>query len=670
MGDPKTQNPNAFHIDEQRRTATLTVQWLAELDKRRHPITAFNELKPLVCGEEAFASIARDIEQASSSIDLVCWGFDPGMELERGDGAAGWPRGPVYGSLLKAAEGRGVKVRLLVWYDALGSRKQNNLPGYTGDQRGWAPAGLGQAMADGIEPLTPEDKRQAYCEQWWRDALAPPRPGERPHRMEVLMRPGSSAEEVQRSLNDPHSTEDPISADGLVSERLLVDHFATHHQKTILIDYGWQAGASGVGYVMGLNSLTDYWDSEAHLFDDPRRETDWARKSDTAQALGAKRAVSRDPYRDYACRLRGPALKGVYDNFARAWQRAGGKPWAGDVLSDIAPPRLPRPAPGSRVQILCTQPQEQDKTIKNAYWQATSFARNYLYIENQYFFYERWVRHLKAMRTTFMQWLQEEGKSREQCKLLHLFAVIPWPEDDGMVPRTYDTVKSLGEGQSLPGQHEAMKRETESRQAWDEYDREQQRIVERHNAKGTNPIYELDQLRLRSPKVPRLHSDVYDSAAAVQVPVKNHTTGELEGLGLKVLIARLVTHNTGKPLPKPEQNYRQVYIHSKLMLIDDAFFTLGSANLNVRSMAADSELNLATDDHAEARKLRQRVWARLGGGYENADGGDGSPAAIKQAFADWQKVMSANRRAMDSNGPVTGHLIPFEDKRVVFYRHG
>ncbi|WP_199226057.1 phospholipase D-like domain-containing protein, partial [Chromobacterium sp. Panama] len=35
-----------------------------------------------------------------------------------------------------------------------------------------------------------------------------------------------------------------------------------------------------------------------------------------------------------------------------------------------------------------------------------------------------------------------------------------------------------------------------------------------------------------------------------------------------------------------------VYIHSKLMIINDVFMTQGSANINTRSMRVDSELNI------------------------------------------------------------------------------
>jgi phosphatidylserine/phosphatidylglycerophosphate/cardiolipin synthase-like enzyme len=41
------------------------------------------------------------------------------------------------------------------------------------------------------------------------------------------------------------------------------------------------------------------------------------------------------------------------------------------------------------------------------------------------------------------------------------------------------------------------------------------------------------------------------------------------------------------------ESFRATYIHSKLMIVDDRFLTIGSANLTNRSMGLDSELHVA-----------------------------------------------------------------------------
>ncbi len=67
---------------------------------------------------------------------------------------------------------------------------------------------------------------------------------------------------------------------------------------------------------------------------------------------------------------------------------------------------------------------------------------------------------------------------------------------------------------------------------------------------------------------------------------------------------RVVASETGHPLgiyftlpacDAEESPERSTYIHSKLMIVDDRFLTVGSANLTNRSMAIDTELNASVE---------------------------------------------------------------------------
>ena len=58
-----------------------------------------------------------------------------------------------------------------------------------------------------------------------------------------------------------------------------------------------------------------------------------------------------------------------------------------------------------------------------------------------------------------------------------------------------------------------------------------------------------------------------------------------------------------------QYKYRPVYVHAKVGVVDDAWATVGSANLNGRGMVTDSEINIATTDGASARAVRLRLWA-------------------------------------------------------------
>ena len=52
-----------------------------------------------------------------------------------------------------------------------------------------------------------------------------------------------------------------------------------------------------------------------------------------------------------------------------------------------------------------------------------------------------------------------------------------------------------------------------------------------------------------------------------------------------------------------------VYVHAKVGIVDDAWLTIGSANLNEHSLFNDTELNLVSHDPALARETRLRLWA-------------------------------------------------------------
>jgi len=58
-----------------------------------------------------------------------------------------------------------------------------------------------------------------------------------------------------------------------------------------------------------------------------------------------------------------------------------------------------------------------------------------------------------------------------------------------------------------------------------------------------------------------------------------------------------------------------VYVHSKLMIVDDEFVSVGSANVTRRSMSTDGELQVGIVDaeNALARDLRARLWAQHSG---------------------------------------------------------
>jgi phospholipase D1/2 len=81
---------------------------------------------------------------------------------------------------------------------------------------------------------------------------------------------------------------------------------------------------------------------------------------------------------------------------------------------------------------------------------------------------------------------------------------------------------------------------------------------------------------------------------------------EGHALGLYNVVTPDASSPSGPPL--------YVYVHAKLMIVDDVLFTMGSANLANRSMTVDSEINatwLAQPGDQELRNAIRRVRVRL-----------------------------------------------------------
>lgn len=61
-------------------------------------------------------------------------------------------------------------------------------------------------------------------------------------------------------------------------------------------------------------------------------------------------------------------------------------------------------------------------------------------------------------------------------------------------------------------------------------------------------------------------------------------------------------------LYQPGPGGNPVYVHSKAAVIDDAWLTVGSANLNEHSLFNDTEANVVVRDPGLAREVRLRLW--------------------------------------------------------------
>ncbi|MDB5746384.1 MAG: phospholipase [Massilia sp.] len=598
-------------------------------------------LEPLICGEQVFSRIQEDILKAKHSVDIITWGFDPGMVLIRGGRAEDGMR---YGDLLKqiaTREESPVTVRLLLWHDNAASYAvQKNNPGVYGTRVPTIGAYAGYY----------NETHDQYNREWFDEIIA----GKNVPRITLQTRE-VSLKFLPLALAGEQYKIGPTGVLGAV--------YPTHHQKMILIDY--ETPTRAVGYVMGHNSTTDFWDTVDHRFRDIRRETLYKknpaeqdskltavidealdrydrqmqtmsgqpeqsprRKAERRVEFFKEHAFTAKPYQDVSLRVRGPILYDMNHNFCHGWAEAEQATstlmnaiWMTPPLLAVKatlavaekinkkPEKVPAVVksrqhlkyadfivPGGQhsAQLMRTYPAYKEKSIKECYANLTRLTQHYIFIQNQYIQYEDWADHL----TKCVETLRKAGYT----KPIYVFILTSTPESDGMDLATYDVALQLGSSDTMKVEHEET-------------------VKRAKRGKAKMPI----------------------------------TAAELEKRGIRALMASMWS---GAEQPKSTKDYEETYIHAKVAIVDDAAFTVGSANLNVRSMALDSELNLLSEAKDVAFDLRKQLFDQCTKDVGPAQFGD-----MGETFRKWLELMQNNTDAMAKRWPLKGQIATFHVDR-------
>jgi phosphatidylserine/phosphatidylglycerophosphate/cardiolipin synthase-like enzyme len=104
-----------------------------------------------------------------------------------------------------------------------------------------------------------------------------------------------------------------------------------------------------------------------------------------------------------------------------------------------------------------------------------------------------------------------------------------------------------------------------------------------------------------------------------------------------------------------------VYVHAKIGIVDDAWLTVGSANLNEHSLFNDTEMNVVTHDPGFARDTRLRLWAEH---LELPPAQvEGDPAQVIDEL--WKPISKEQLERRQAGQPLTHRLVllPHVSKR-------
>lgn len=704
---------------KQEKSANLTMDWFAQ--HALYPPRAGVKITPLINGEQAFGEVYDAIQGATSSVEIISWGFDPAMRFK--------PGGDRIGELLDVRGRHGVKTRVLIWKNVMANFIENTISGDGLAGSGGTAAGSGMRKGQPASDRHVQERKQLELRRTiYQHELAKLRAGElpyydTPHRRQQRERELQAVlAETEAKLNElggynqlrgsggpqlspedeeythdwfrrvhkgwmrnvefrtrDFSTETPLNnilrGPGMLEERgrlamlyslmkgestdtellhmLALVLFASHHQKMVLVDY--EDPLNAIGFVMGHNMHRNYWDTSAHLYDDKV----------------ARRSPGFGPWQDLSMMVQGPSLHDLNHNFSTAWDRETFwiKRWFSDGLQEqrqaIKPAHF-KPAGASMAQVCRTQPQEGEETsILEVYRKAIGNVRNYAYFENQYFRYPDFARQLRELATCF----QAQGRKQD----LYLFVVTNNPNSGTFSSTTYSMLQELGQEQLMP---QAQRTQVEQllrkrsrvahleaslhndpyimRGQLNEIVRFKQEIAELE-ARGITPDVEGRMGGLKENDIPELGKP----AAGEDDAPKPYELKDIPGLKVTIATLTACTPEPGSALPQGQQAYfRDIYLHSKLLVVDDVFCLLSSANINTRSMHTDSELGLATPDAQLAKQWREELWKlHVKASFNDSKG----RCNAKLNFKKWNSVMDDNWEKKSQNKPLVTHLTRFWD---------
>ncbi|MGA7368211.1 MAG: phosphatidylserine/phosphatidylglycerophosphate/cardiolipin synthase family protein [Nitrososphaeraceae archaeon] len=133
---------------------------------------------------------------------------------------------------------------------------------------------------------------------------------------------------------------------------------------------------------------------------------------------------------------------------------------------------------------------------------------------------------------------------------------------------------------------------------------------------------------------------------------------------------------------KKTKSLRQIYVHSKLFIVDDKWITIGSANIDKNGFKDSTEVNVGITSSSLAKELRIRLWREHIGSPENTKNLTNiyRPEKAKQlspsrrkfespsydncsdiedfdnGFNIWKKIADQNGLTFSNKGNITGHI--------------
>ncbi|KAF3339126.1 phospholipase D alpha 1-like protein [Carex littledalei] len=349
----------------------------------------------------------------------------------------------------------------------------------------------------------------------------------------------------------------------------------THHQKSVTLDVATADGSGRhvVSFIGGIDICDGRYDDEKHtLFHD----LDTTYRNDFMQNnyshllfhASLEQGGPREPWHDVHSRLEGQAAWDVLTNFEQRWKKQA-PPDLHNSLFDVTPDKFPDPTWHDEQQSWNVQASEMglvsgkdvmiDQSIHVAYIEAIRRARRFIYIENQYFL------------GSCAAWKEDQDSGCLNLIPIEIALKIASKIKKGERFAAYIVTPMWPEGLPEGGSVQAILR-------WTRLTMEM--------------MYEI----------------VAKAIEEAGLKGKAHPSDYLNFfcLGNREALA----HGDYVPPDKPEEgtdysraqiNRRfMIYVHAKLMIVDDEYVIVGSANLNQRSLAGNRDTEIAHGSYQQS----------------------------------------------------------------------
>ncbi|TVU37811.1 hypothetical protein EJB05_11148, partial [Eragrostis curvula] len=443
----------------------------------------------------------------------------------------------------------------------------------------------------------------------------------------------------------------------------------SHHQKSVIVDSDMKDGGRRriVSFIGGLDLTDGRYDTQDHsLF----RTLNTVHSEDFYQGSFEDPSIKiggpREPWHDIHSKIEGPAAWDVLRNFEQRWKKQVDE----DLLVNlrgmedmiipssqvVVSPNDPEtwnvqvfrsidssacvgfsqtPEKAAQLGLVSSKGHIIDKSIQDAYIHAIRRAKHFIYIENQYFFGSSYG------------WRPEEGMRPEDIKCIHLIPrelslKIVSKIEAGDPFAVYIVIPMWPEGQPATNRMQAML-------YW--------------QRKTMEMMYYDISIALEAKKINANPRDYLSFFCLGNREAK--LPGEYQP----------TSHPwNGTDYARAQQARRSmIYVHSKMMIVDDEYIIVGSANLNQRSMdgARDSEIamgayqpfHLNTRDQFARGQIygfRMSLWCEHLGMLKDEFQNPGSLKCIqhvnKMANQFWELYASGNG-AVERDLP--GHLLSY-----------